>query len=128
MLKLFAWEPPTLAEARARARPVDELPPPLSLTNLSASAETQVRAKRAVELSALTRGALFGTVSTFLWGAAPIFVTVATFALFAAVSPDPLTAPKAFTSLTLVTLMRLTLDSRVSEVSRKCLRRCLGSV
>jgi hypothetical protein len=62
------------------------------------------------------RGALFGTISTFLWGAAPILVTVATFSLYGAVSTQPLTAQKAFTSLTLFTIMRFPLNSLPNQV------------
>jgi len=89
LLKLFAWEPPTLAE---------------------------VARKRNIELSALMRGALFGTVSTFLWGAAPILVTVATFSLYGAISTEPFTAQKAFTSLTLFGIMRFPLNSLPNQV------------
>ena len=119
LLKLFAWEPPTLAEVRAcavvRTSGLHASSPRAYCSSLHLKSG-QVRRKRNTELAALMRGALFGTISTFLWGAAPIFVTVATFSLYSAISSEPFTAQKAFTSLTLFTIMRFPLNSLPNQV------------
>lgn len=80
ILKLFAWEGPFLSLVRQRRRE---------------------------ELRAIFSGALFGTIATFIWGATPIFVTLSSFVLYAAIpSNPPLTAASAFTSLAVFNLLR----------------------
>ena len=92
VVKLCAWEAPLLAR-------LDEL--------------------REVELSRIRANALWGALSTFLWGATPLFVTCITFALFAALrGAAALTAAKAFTSLALFNLLRFPLNAIPSTISR----------
>jgi len=92
ILKLFAWERAFLAETRA---------------------------KRQEELKAIFSGALFGTIATFLWGATPIFVTLATFILYANIpSNPPLTPSTAYASLAVFNLLRFPLNSVNTTINR----------
>ncbi len=89
-LKLFAWEKPMLGE---------------------------LNSKRSAELSAMWRASLFSTVSTFLFGAMPVMVTIATFVLYGAMGQE-LTAAKAFSSLSIFNLMRFPLLGIPSTITR----------
>ncbi|KAL3931766.1 MAG: hypothetical protein SGPRY_000991, partial [Prymnesium sp.] len=92
ILKLFAWEGPFLSLVRQRRRE---------------------------ELRAIFSGALFGTIATFIWGATPIFVTLSSFVLYAAIpSNPPLTAASAFTSLAVFNLLRFPLNAVNTTITR----------
>ena len=91
VLKLFAWRKPF---------------------------EQKLNDKRDFELKQIYRSAIFSTVSTFLWGATPIFVTLATFAIYAAIPGNELTAARAFTSLSLFNILRFPLNAIPSTITR----------
>lgn len=90
ILKFFAWEP-SFAAAIARLRED--------------------------ELAEVRRNALLGAFSTFLWGATPLFVTVATFCVYVLLGNE-LTASKAFTSLSLFNVLRFPLNAIPSSITR----------
>eukprot|EP00936_MAST-01D_sp_MAST-1D-sp1_P000713 g713.t1 len=81
--------------------------------------QERLRQLREVELGEIRANSLLGAFSTFLWGATPLFVTVCTFALFAALNgAKALTAGKAFTSLALFNLLRFPLNAIPMTISR----------
>lgn len=51
--------------------------------------------KRELELEVVKGNAVWGAFSSFLWGGTPLFVTVASFIVYAALHPGELTASKA---------------------------------
>ncbi|XP_038152402.1 canalicular multispecific organic anion transporter 1-like isoform X1 [Cyprinodon tularosa] len=107
-IKLFAWEP---------------------------SFQTQVEDIRGEELKVMRKFAYLTSFSTFISNCAPALVSLATFAVFVAVSSDNmLTAEKAFTSISLFNILRnplsmlpMLIASIVQTiVSKKRLERFLG--
>ncbi|KAG8463488.1 hypothetical protein KFE25_004999 [Diacronema lutheri] len=90
ILKFFAWEP-SFAQAVGRLRDA--------------------------ELAEVRRNAILGAFSTFLWGATPLFVTVATFIVYVLLGNE-LTASKAFTSLSLFNVLRFPLNAIPSSITR----------
>ncbi|XP_047459450.1 canalicular multispecific organic anion transporter 1 [Mugil cephalus] len=83
ILKLYAWEP---------------------------SFQSQVEGIRGQELKVMKKFAYLSSVSTFIFSCAPALVSLASFAVFMAVSPDNvLTAEKAFTSISLFNILRFPL-------------------
>ncbi|KAA8583815.1 hypothetical protein FQN60_015023 [Etheostoma spectabile] len=83
ILKLYAWEP---------------------------SFQAQVEGIRGEELQVMRKFAYLSSVSTFIFSCAPALVSLASFAVFVAVSPDNiLTAEKAFTSISLFNILRFPL-------------------
>ncbi|KAM4729299.1 LOW QUALITY PROTEIN: ATP-binding cassette sub-family C member 2-like [Anableps anableps] len=108
ILKLFAWEP---------------------------SFQTQVEDIRGEELKMMRKFAYLTSVSTFISNSAPTLVSLATFAVFVAVSSDNiLTAEKAFTSISLFNILRHPLNMLPmliasivqTMVSKKRLEKFLG--
>ncbi|KAM4599398.1 ATP-binding cassette sub-family C member 2-like [Fundulus diaphanus] len=108
ILKLFAWEP---------------------------SFRTQVEDIRGEELKVMRKFAYLSSVSTFISNCAPALVSLATFAVFVAVSSDNiLTAEKAFTSISLFNILRSPLSMLPmliasivqTAVSKKRLEKFLG--
>ncbi|XP_043991808.1 ATP-binding cassette sub-family C member 2-like [Gambusia affinis] len=107
-LKLFAWEP---------------------------SFQTQVENIRGEELKVMRKFAYLTSFSTFISNCAPTLVSLATFAVFVAVSSDNiLTAEKAFTSISLFNILRQPLSMLPmliasivqTTVSKKRLEKFLG--
>ncbi|XP_034754338.1 canalicular multispecific organic anion transporter 1 [Etheostoma cragini] len=108
ILKLFAWEP---------------------------SFQAQVEGIRGKELQVMRKFAYLSSVSTFIFTCAPALVSLASFAVFVAVSPDNiLTAEKAFTSISLFNILRFPLAMLPmliaaivqTAVSKKRLEKFLG--
>ncbi|XP_053189319.1 canalicular multispecific organic anion transporter 1 [Scomber japonicus] len=108
ILKLYAWEP---------------------------SFQTQVEGIRGQELKVMRKFAYLTSVSTFVFSCAPALVSLASFAVFVAVSPNNvLTAEKAFTSISLFNILRFPLAMLPmliaamvqTTVSRKRLEKFLG--
>ena len=69
----------------------------------------RIEAERATELRHRRSIALLNAVNTAVSECAPIASTVITFVVYGMVSPEPLTATKAFTSLALFDLLRIPL-------------------
>ncbi|CAK6953270.1 canalicular multispecific organic anion transporter 1 [Scomber scombrus] len=108
ILKLYAWEP---------------------------SFQMQVEGIRGQELMVMRKFAYLSSVSTFIFSCAPALVSLASFAVFVAVSPNNvLTAEKAFTSISLFNILRFPLAMLPmliaamvqTTVSRKRLEKFLG--
>uniref|UniRef100_A0A673B5V4 ATP-binding cassette, sub-family C (CFTR/MRP), member 2 n=1 Tax=Sphaeramia orbicularis TaxID=375764 RepID=A0A673B5V4_9TELE len=108
ILKLYAWEP---------------------------SFQAQVEGIRGQELTVMKKFAYLTSVSTFIFSCAPAVVSLATFAVFVAVSEENLlTAEKAFTSISLFNILRFPLAMLPmliaaivqTSVSKKRLEKFLG--
>lgn len=108
ILKLYAWEP---------------------------SFQNQVEDIRHGELIVMKKFAYLTSVSTFIFSCAPALVSLASFGVFVAVSPDNvLTAGKAFTAISLFNILRFPLAMLPqliaamvqTTVSRKRLEKFLG--
>ncbi|KAM4729257.1 ATP-binding cassette sub-family C member 2 [Anableps anableps] len=108
ILKLFAWEP---------------------------SFQDQVENIRGKELKVMRKFAYLTAVSTFIFTCAPTLVSLATFAVFVAVSSDNILTPeKAFTSISLFNILRFPLAMLPmliasivqTTVSKKRLEKFLG--
>ncbi|CAL8283935.1 unnamed protein product [Arctogadus glacialis] len=108
ILKLFAWEP---------------------------SFQTQVEGIRGQELQVMRKFAYLNSFSTFIFYCAPSLVSLATFGVFVAVSPENvLDAEKAFTSIALFNILRFPLTMLPmliaimvqTAVSKKRLEKFLG--
>ncbi|XP_061766165.1 canalicular multispecific organic anion transporter 1 [Nerophis ophidion] len=108
ILKLYAWEP---------------------------SFQAQVEDIRGQELNIMKKFAYLSSVSIFIFSCAPALVSLATFAVFVAVSSENvLTAEKAFTSISLFNILRFPLSMLPmliagivqTAVSRKRLEKFLG--
>eukprot|EP00935_MAST-01C_sp_MAST-1C-sp1_P001881 g1881.t1 len=78
----------------------------------------KVGERRKHELKAVLSNSLFGAFSSFLWGATPLFVTVAAFGIFAAIPGNQMTASRAFTCLSLFNLMRFPLNNIPNSITR----------
>lgn len=66
-----------------------------------------IESSRHAEVSNLKKKALVTAFSNFVFGCAPILVTLASFGTYAAVGEENLTADKVFVCLTLFNLLRL---------------------
>lgn len=69
----------------------------------------KILAVRKTELRVLWRSFVLGAFNVFLMTSIPAVVAVGTFAVYVATSSEPLTAQKAFTSVTLFGVLRLPL-------------------
>ena len=78
----------------------------------------QIESRRAEELVQVRGNALWGAFGTFLWGGAPLLVTVSTFAMYTMVFDGTLTATKAFTSMALFNLLRFPLSMIPGSINR----------
>lgn len=64
---------------------------------------------RMAELKVLWNSFVLGAFNVFMMSSIPVIVSVVTFALYIKVTGEPLTAQKAFTSITLFSVLRFPL-------------------